>query len=158
MMDLQAAIGLRQLERIEGYWLRRQQIWRRYDEAFADLPVITPAEPETHTRHGLHLYTLLVDPVTCGITRDGFLDSMTREGIGVGVHYLALTEHPYYQNQFGWLPEQTPHATRIGRQTVSLPISARLTDEDVEDVITAVRRVLEHAGTTKQATAVEADA
>jgi dTDP-4-amino-4,6-dideoxygalactose transaminase len=156
MMDLQAGIGLRQLERIETYWLRRQQIWKRYDEAFANLPVVTPAAPEDHTRHGLHLYTLLIDPATCGISRDGFLDAMTRQNIGVGVHYLALTEHPYYEQRFGWTQEQTPHAARIGRQTVSLPISARLTDEDVEDVVTAVTRVLEEAGAIKVARVAEA--
>jgi len=60
-----------------------------------------------------------------------------------GVDYsLALTEHPYYQHTFGWRPEDMPHATRVGRQTVSLPISAKLTDEDVADVISAVRLVL----------------
>lgn len=145
MMDLQAAIGIHQLARLEAYWLRRQAIWARYDEAFADLPVSTPAAPEPDTRHGLHLYTLQIDEARAGLTRDAFLNAMTAQHIGVGVHYLSLPEHPYYQQTLGWRPEEYPHAMQVGRQTVSLPLSARLTDADVEDVITAVRRCLGRA-------------
>jgi len=142
MMDLQAAIGLHQLERIERWWLRRQEIWRRYDEAFADLPLATPAPPEPGTRHALHLYTVLLDESRAPLSRDAFLERMTRENVGVGVHYLAVPEHPYYQERFGWRPEDTPHATSIGRRTVSLPLSAGLSDEDADDVIRAVRGIL----------------
>ena len=58
------------------------------------------------------------------------------------MHYLSIPEHPFYQRTLGWHPEDYPHALRIGRQTVSLPISAKLTDDDVQDVIAAVFRVL----------------
>lgn len=143
MMDLQAAIGLRQLERIDRYWLRRREIWSRYDEAFADLPLTLPASPEADTRHGYHLYTVLIDPErTNGISRDEFLAAMTRNNIGVGVHYRSIPEHPFYQERFGWRPESFPNAMRIGRQTVSLPLSAKLSVDDVEDVIRAVRGIL----------------
>ena len=142
MMDLQAAIGIHQLERVESNWLRRREIWNRYRGALAGLPLGTPAEPEADTRHAFHLFSVLVDEATAGIGRDAFLDAMTTRNIGVGVHYLSIPEHPYYQDRFGWRPEDTPNATRIGRQTVSLPLSAKLTDGDVADVIDAVRVVL----------------
>ncbi len=145
MMDLQAAIGLRQLERIDAYWQRRSQLWQQYDEAFSRLPVTRPAPPAPDTRHGLHLYTLLIDEAECGLSRDAFLDAMTAEGIGVGVHYLAVTEHPFYRQTLGWDEGHAPHATRIGRQTVSLPLSAKMTDADAADVVTAVHRVLGRA-------------
>lgn len=142
MMDLQAAIGIHQLKRVDSYWKRRQQIWQRYNEAFADLPIGLPAKPEPGTRHAYHLYTILVDKEKCGITRDAFLNAMTVQNIGVGVHYLSIPEHPYYQTTFGWRPEDYPNAMRTGRQTVSLPLSAKLTNEDVDDVILAVRNIL----------------
>lgn len=142
MMDLQAAIGIHQLKRVEQYWKRRQQIWQRYNETFAELPIGLPAEPEPQTRHAYHLYTILVDKEECGISRDAFLNAMTAQNIGVGVHYLSIAEHPYYQKTFGWRPENYPNAMQIGRQTVSLPISAKLTDQDVEDVIEAVQKIL----------------
>jgi dTDP-4-amino-4,6-dideoxygalactose transaminase len=140
MMDLQAALGIHQLGRVEAWWQRRRELWARYDEAFADLPLERPAAPEPDTRHAFHLYTLLVDEARAKISRDRFLERMTREGIGVGVHYLSIPEHPYYQETFGWRPEATPNAMRIGRQTVSIPLSAALSDADAADVITAVRR------------------
>ena len=138
MMDLQAAIGIHQLKRIDTAWERRTTIWNRYQQAFIGLPLRCPADPPPHVRHAHHLYTLLVDEVRCGLSRDQFLSRMTSFGIGVAVHYLALPEHPYYQQRLGWRPEDTPNATRIGRQTMSLPISPKLTDEEVERVIKAV--------------------
>lgn len=143
MMDLQAAIGLHQLKRVEENWRKRKAVWKKYNEAFADLPLSLPAPSEPNTRHGLHLYTVLIDEARTGIDRDAFLEAMTFHGIGVGVHYLSIPEHPYYQDRFGWRPEDFPQALRIGRQTMSLPLSPKLTEEEVRDVITAVKRTLE---------------
>ena len=142
MMDLQAAIGIHQLKRVEANWRRRQEIWLRYNEALAPLPITLPAAPEEHSRHAYHLYTILIEPHQCGLTREAFLNAMTAHNIGVGVHYLSIADHPYYQHTFAWEPEAYPHAFRIGRQTVSLPLSVSLTDGDVEDVIEAVTRTL----------------
>lgn len=142
MMDLQAAIGIHQLQRVEANWHRRQAIWQRYHVAFADLPITRPAPVEPDTRHAYHLYTILIDEQRCGISRDEFLDAMTAQNIGIGVHYLSMPEHPYYQQTFGWQPVDFPSAMNIGRQTVSLPLSAKLTGEDVGDVIDAVRSIL----------------
>jgi len=142
MMDIQAAIGIHQLRRVERCWKRRNEIWERYNEAFGDLPVALPADSEPETRHAHHLYTLMIDKEKTGVSRDEFLCAMDEENIGTGVHYLSIPEHPFYQETFGWNPEDYPHAMRIGRQTVSLPLSAKLTDEEVEDVILAVRSTL----------------
>lgn len=139
MMDLQAAIGLHQLKRVGRAWERRQAIWQRYQLAFAGLPITCPADPPAHVCHAYHLYTLLIDETRCGIDRDAFMAWMNAQGIGVGVHYLALPEHPYYQRILGWHPDDTPRATLIGRQTVSLPLSPKLSDAEVERVIRVVR-------------------
>jgi dTDP-4-amino-4,6-dideoxygalactose transaminase len=142
MMDIQAAIGIHQLERIQKYWLRREEIWKRYNDSFAGLPITLPGPIEPGAKHGYHLYTILVDESRTGIGRDAFLNKMTTENIGVGVHYLRIPEHPFYQKAFGWKPEHYPNAMRIGRHTVSLRISAKLTDEDVEHVVEAVKMAI----------------
>ena len=142
MMDLQAAIGIHQLKRVERNWQRRQKIWESYNDAFTDLPVGLPAPVEPDTRHAYHLYTMLIDKKKTGINRDEFLNALTAHNIGVGVHYLSIPEHPFYQKTFSWKPEDYPNGIRIGLQTVSLPLSAKLTDEDVGAVVEAVRRVL----------------
>ena len=143
MMDLQAAMGIHQLRRVEQNWNRRSEIWQRYDHELKQFPLILPAPPDPDTRHAYHLYPILIDPDRTGITRDQFIDTMTAHYIGVGVHYRSIPEHPYYQQTFDWRPENFPHATRIGRQTVSLPLSPALSDEDVADVTEAVRRTIE---------------
>ncbi len=142
MMDLQAALGLHQLARVETNWQRRKALWAFYQEALADTPLELPAEPAADTRHAYHLYTVGVDPSVCGMDRDGFLQAMQQTGIGTGVHYLSLPEHAHYQQRYGWTPAQWPHAMRRGRQTVSLPLSPALSDADAERVIAAVRHVL----------------
>jgi dTDP-4-amino-4,6-dideoxygalactose transaminase len=142
MMDLQAAIGLHQLERVGRAHVRRMEIRNRYDAALRSLPLTLPSAPAAHTVDSIHLYPVLIDESRCGITRDEFLRRITRHGIGVGVHYLSLPEHPYYQQRFGWKAEHYPHAMRIGRQTVSLPLSPKLQEQDINDVVEAVTRSL----------------
>ncbi len=142
MTDLQAALGIHQLARVESNWARRQQIWKRYRRELEGVELDLPAEPEPDTRHACHLFQVLVDGDCCGVSRDTFVERMTAENIGVGVHYLSIPEHPYYQQRFGWRTEMWPEARRIGRATVSLPLSAGLADDDVADVIAAVKKVL----------------
>jgi dTDP-4-amino-4,6-dideoxygalactose transaminase len=142
MMDLQAAIGIHQLQRVEASHKRREAIWHRYSDELSRVPLGLPADPEPDTRHAYHLYTVLVDADRAGMGRDEFLNVMTAHNIGVGVHYLSIPEHPYYQENFGWKPRDYPNAMRIGRETVSIPISAKLTDADVSDVVEAIRRTL----------------
>lgn len=141
MMDLEAAIGLHQLRRLDTGLERRREIWSRYQQALAGLPVTLPAPVPPHMRHALHLYTLLLDEGG-RIGRDAFVERMAGWGIGVGIHYKALPEHSYYQQRLGWRPNDTPIATSIGRRSVSLPLSPRLTDPDVERIVSAVHAVL----------------
>lgn len=142
MMDLQAALGIHQLARVETNWRRRREIWHMYQCNFSDLPIELPSAATEGTRHAYHLYTIMIDHQLSGMSRDDFLDRMNRCRVGTGVHYLSLPEHPYYQKRFGWQPEQWPHATRIGRRTASLPLSPSLSAHDVDRVISSVRAVL----------------
>lgn len=142
MMDLQAAIGIHQFKHISGWLKRRDEIWRRYNEAFADLPVSTPAPDEPDTVHSRHLYTLMIDQKNCGITRDEFIRQMHRFKIGTGVHYIGIHLHPYYKKNFGFKREQFPNASWISDRTVSIPLSAKLSDDDVENIIETVRKII----------------
>ena len=96
------------------------------------------ADPETNTKHAYHLFTILIDEQRAGISRDDFLKKINLDGIGVGVHYLSIPEHPFYQKTYKWLPENYPNSYKIGRQTVSLPLSPKLTQEQINRVIVSV--------------------
>lgn len=139
MMDTQAALGLHQLPTLDERLRRREEIWRRYDDAFAGLPIGTPSPPEPDTRHARHLYTLLVDPETSGIGRDAFIQALHERGIGTGVHYIAVHLHQYYRDRFGFDPARFPHATWLSERTVSIPLSPHLSDGEVDRVIEAVK-------------------
>lgn len=142
MMDIQAAMGIEQLKRIDTYYQRRVEIWERYMDAFSDLPIGLPPLPADDTIHALHLYTLRINESTCGISRDQMLTELDKRKIGTGVHYMSVPEHPFYQRTLAWSPDDYPNARDYGRETLSLPFSAKLTDEDVEDVIGAVKGIL----------------
>jgi dTDP-4-amino-4,6-dideoxygalactose transaminase len=142
MMDLQAALGIHQLGRVERNLRRRNEIWQRYNDAFADLPVSLPAADEPDTIHARHLYTMMIDESRCRISRDRFMQRMHEMNIGTGVHYIGIHLHPYYRDRFGYRLEDFPNATWISARTVSIPLSPKLSDADVSDVISAMRAIL----------------
>jgi dTDP-4-amino-4,6-dideoxygalactose transaminase len=144
MTDVQASIGIHQLRKIEDRLAVRESIWRRYDEAFRSLPVILPSPPPDGVRHSRHLYILRMEPDRLRVSRDRILEAIQREGIGVGVHYIAVPLHPYYKDRFR-IPEGAyPNAERISERTLSLPLTPYLRESDVSDVIDAVTKVLTH--------------
>jgi dTDP-4-amino-4,6-dideoxygalactose transaminase len=141
LTDMAASLGLAQLPKLDGWLERRVEIWARYDEAFASLPVERPAAEEAGTCHARHLYTLLIND-DAPVSRDGFLAEMHERGVGTGVHYRALHTHSYYRDRWGYRAEQFPNAHFIGERTVSLPLTPKLTDAEVARVIDTVREVL----------------
>jgi dTDP-4-amino-4,6-dideoxygalactose transaminase len=144
MTDLQAALGLAQLAQIERFARRRAEIWEIYNDAFADLPCDLPPPPAPGTVHARHLFTPLLRLEDLRVDRDAVLDALTAENIGAGVHYLAITQHRFYRDTYGWRPEHVPNAQFIGTRTLSLPLSAGLDEQDVADVRDAFRRILLH--------------
>lgn len=142
MTDIQAAIGIHQLKRVDAYWGRRKEIWQQYNEAFAALPIGLPAEPDNKTRHAYHLYTVIIDHNKAGMRRNEFVKSMNRHNVGIGIHYISVAEHPYYKDSYSWRSEDYPNAMAIGHQIVSIPLSAKMTDENISSVIEAVKKIL----------------
>lgn len=142
MMDLQAAIGIHQFYSFDRNQKRRQQIWQRYKKAFSDLPLLILPDPEPGTKHAYHLYTILVDLRKVKTNREIIQAAIHAENIGVGIHFVSLHHHPYYKNKYGYKKGDFPNSEFISDRTMSIPFSAKLTDQDVDDVIKAVRKVL----------------
>ena len=145
MMDLQAALGLHQLDRVEANYQRRAFIWQQYNDAFEDLPVFLPsADEDPGSRHALHLYTLLLNIESLSEDRDFVLQALRAENIGTGVHYTSLHLHSYYRRSFGYRRGHFPNAEWVSDRTLTLPLGPAMSEEDVDDVIVAVRKVLSH--------------
>jgi len=141
MTDIQASLGIHQLERLEKNFEKRKEIWNIYNKAFEDLPLAIPSE-DKDTVHARHLYTLLLDIEKLKISRDEFMNALQRENIGTGVHYISLHLQPYYKETFGFNENDFPNSVYISKRTVSIPFSAKLTEIDVQDVIDATTKVI----------------
>lgn len=141
MTDLAAAIGIHQLAKLVRFQKRREAMARRYDEAFADLPLILPAHAPEGDTHAWHLYVVRLKP-EAGIGRDEFIRRASEIGIGCSVHFIPLHLHPYWRDTYGLKPEDFPNATEAFRGAVSLPLYTKMTDEDQERVISVVRTLL----------------
>jgi dTDP-4-amino-4,6-dideoxygalactose transaminase len=145
LTDIAAALGLHQLKRLPGFQVRREQIAQRYDEAFADLPIIRPPRPvHAGDTHSWHLYVIRLSDDTT-VQRDAFIDSLFADGIGVSVHYIPLHLHPYWKERYDLRPEQFPHSQKAFERMLTLPLYTRMTDADVERVIASVRKALGRA-------------
>ena len=142
MMDLQAAIGLGQLARLDQMHARRAAIVAEYDRALAALPLALPAQVAADERHGHHLYAVQVEPSRGGLSRDKVQAALAEAGIGTSIHFRALHLHRFYADRLGVARGQFPHAERLSDSLLSLPLSASLTDDDLARVIAAVVDVL----------------
>jgi dTDP-4-amino-4,6-dideoxygalactose transaminase len=143
MPDLAAAIGIHQLRKQEEFLAVREHYARRYDAAFADVPVRLQPRPRdlTQNRHSLHLYVLILEPGAWRVHRDHVIVALLRENIGAALHYRAVHTHPYYRNKYGFTPEDYPHAYQAGERILSLPLTPGMSESDIEDVINAVYKV-----------------
>jgi perosamine synthetase len=141
LTDIQSALGISQLAKL-GPWLdRRRAIARRYDEAFAALP-LRPLPPREGVDHAYHLYVVLLDLESLSVGRAEVFAALRAEGIGVNVHYVPVHLHPYYRNELGTAPGTFPVAEDAYERMVSLPLFPAMSDADVDDVVAAVEKVL----------------
>jgi dTDP-4-amino-4,6-dideoxygalactose transaminase len=143
MTDIAASLGLHQLARSEWLRQRRRTIAHRYTEAFSQWPELeTPPEPD-YVEHAWHLYLLRLRTERLVISRDAFIQALTQANIGTSVHFIPLHLHPFYRDTYHLATDDFPAALDAYRRTLSLPLYPGMSDEDVEDVISAVEQIIE---------------
>ncbi len=140
MYDLQAALGIHQLARLEENWQVRKSHWMQYRNELSGIGLTLPALPPSSVRHAYHLFAMRVT-AEFGVSRDEFIKGMNANGIGCGVHFLSIADHPYHEDRLGLKSGDYPVAEKISAETVSIPLSAKLNAQDVARVIEAVRHV-----------------
>lgn len=144
LTDVQCAVGLAQLHKLPRWIERRRAIAQRYDEAFAALPFVQPLTLHADRDHAYHLYPVLLDLDVLDADRRTVFEALQAEGISVNVHYLPVYWHPYYRDTLGIEPGRCPAAEAAYERLLTLPLFPAMTGQDVEDVVTAVRKVLRH--------------
>lgn len=140
MTDLQAALGLSQLQRLPSMWQKRDERARRYDDHLADLPLHLPARAnDRNSAH--HLYVIEVDETRSSLTRRELFDALTAAGIGANVHYIPIHLQPHYR-RLGFAPGDFPAAETYYRRAVTIPLFPRMTDEQQDRVIDCLKSAL----------------
>lgn len=142
MADIAAAIGIVQLHEANGFWARREEIALRYNLAFSDLVGVKLPLPDEQGRHSWHLYRIEIDPKIAKIGRDSLAEELKERNIGTSLHFIPIFEHPYYKKNYNFNRENFPNACRMYEKALSLPLFAGMTDEDVNDVMSAVKELL----------------
>lgn len=143
MFDLQAAIGLPQLEKIERFWDRRLELKARLDAGLRQIAELAfPAERD-YGKHAHHLYPIVIRTEDLGVDRDAIMDAIQKENVGIGIHFRAVHLHPYYVEQWGFRRGMFPHSEYYSDRTLSLPLYPKMTDRDADDVVRVVQKVLE---------------
>ena len=143
LTDLQSALGLHQLARLEVMTQRRTELAARYRAGLCDLPEIELPTVRSDIRHAWHLYVIRLRLERLGINRAEFIERLKSEGIGTSVHFIPLHRQPYYRDRFGFQPADFPVADAAYERLVSLPLYTRMTERDVDDVIETVHRVVQ---------------
>ncbi len=143
LTDLQAAVGIAQLRRIEEMNARRTKLAELYDQLLDSIPeIIRPAKVPYPSRHSWHLYTILIDPEKTGLTRDEFREEMRKRNIGTGLHFLAVHELSFYRERYHPVSELLKNSEYVAARIVSLPLFPDMQEEDVVKVVEEVRDAL----------------
>ena len=144
MTDIQAALGIHQLRRLNGFIQTRRCYARMYDQALADVPEIeTPIIHPDHF-HAYHLYAIRLNLDRLNINRAQFIEELGARNIGTSVHFIPVHLHPFYRERFGYRRGDLPQAEALYERIVSLPLYPRMTESDVEDVIAALKDVVQN--------------
>lgn len=146
MTDLHAAIGLCQLARLPEMQRRRCEIANAYSQAFRDVEEIELPASHHDVLHAWHLFVVRLRIDTLKIGRDEFVDRLTSSNIGTSVHFIPIHMHSYYRKKYGYHPMDFPVAYENFQRMFSLPLNPSMTDDDVADVIEAVRNIARSAG------------
>ena len=142
--DIVCALGLQQLKRLESNLARRRAVANRYTAVFRDMLGIVPPAVRSEVNPAWHLYPIRLDLKTFVVDRAQIFRALRAENIGVNVHYIPVHWHPYYRERFGYKGGEFRVAEDAYAQLISLPMFHGMSNQDVEDVILAVRKVLRH--------------
>lgn len=149
MPDILCALGDQQLKRLDANLERRREIAARYAEAFRELPCIVLPQTKPEMDHAWHLFPIRLHLEKLSADRSQIFSALRAENIGVNVHYIPVHLHPYYRDRFGYRGGEYPVAEQAYERLISLPMFHGMTDRDIEDVILAVSKVVEHYSTAK---------
>jgi dTDP-4-amino-4,6-dideoxygalactose transaminase len=139
MADLQAAMGICQLNKINKMWKKRKKLYENYFRKLKNLPVYLQRNPDYSFKHGFHLFVMVLDKKRTNKTRDGLIEFLRQKKIGSAVHYRSITEMSNYKKLFGWKNDYFPNSYYVGRNIISLPLYSDLSIKSQNYIISQVQ-------------------
>ncbi|UCD84905.1 MAG: DegT/DnrJ/EryC1/StrS family aminotransferase [Deltaproteobacteria bacterium] len=143
MTDIQASLGIHQLKKIETFLEKRREYVDLYNEGFSELSEVKTPTVRGGVRHAWHLYIIQLALEKLKISRNDFIKALNQEKVGVSVHFIPLHMHPYYRDTYGFRPEDFPISKEVYERVVSLPLYPNMGEDDIKDVISAVKKIVE---------------
>jgi len=142
MFDIQAALGLAQLERMPAMQARRMAVVALYDSAFSAMPEVQLQQNPAYSGHSKHLYVLRLTPGALRIGRDQFIQELAERNVGASVHFIPVHLTRYYRERLGYKEGDFPRAEAFFNQEISLPLYSGLAPDDAQYVIDAVKDIV----------------
>jgi len=143
LTDIAAALGIPQLHKCDRFRTTRKRYASLYNEGFKDIPEILVPHVADDVEHAWHLYVIQLDLERLRIGRNEMIDLMKKEGIGTSVHFIPLHLHPFYRDNYGYLPNNFPVASAVFERIISLPIYPKMTEADIQHIIEVVKMLIQ---------------
>ena len=142
MFDLQAALGLVQLDKVDMFWKRRKEIVTRYNNAFSDEPALRLLSTSPENKQAFHLYVLVIKTEMLNADRDRVMEAVQAEGVGIGIHFRSVAQQHYYCEKYGYALGTMPNAEYVSERVLSIPLFPAMTDGEADSVIETVSKVI----------------
>jgi len=144
MFDLQAALGLIQLNKVDMFWNRRKEIVERYNNAFSDEPALHLLSTSPENKQAYHLYVLVIKTEMLNADRDKIMEAVQAEGMGIGIHFRSVAQQQYYREKYGYLTGSMPNAEYATDRVLSIPLFPAMTNDEADSAIEIVQKVINH--------------
>jgi len=144
LSELHAALGIQQLNKLEGFQKRRRDIIKIYEQELADIEEITLPFVKPNIRHSWHLYVIQLNLEKLKVDRDYIFKALREENIGVNVHYIPVHYHSYYKQHFGYNKGILPNVEWLFPRLLTIPLFPRMEESDILDVIKAIKKIINY--------------
>jgi len=144
LTDIASSLGIHQLKKLDNFISIRKKYADIYYQELKEYDELILPRGNSHDRHAWHLYPVIVKPEIMRASRDEVMNALTAENIGIGVHFRAVHLHEYYSNKYGYVEGMYPNAEFIGERVFSLPLTPKMTEDDIDAVIFGLKRIINY--------------
>jgi len=145
MSDIQAALGIEQLKKVELFWEKRDRVVKKYRKALENIPEIELFEEDRDSKNGRHIMVIKLNLSALSITRDQFMEKLKKLGIGCSIHFISLHLHPFYREKYGFSESDFPVAADLSKRVITLPLFPDMSNDDLNHVVKSIKDIIKES-------------